>query len=77
MYAKINENGYPVFLTKHYVKLPDRLIINPTEEELARLGYKPVIKTAAPAIAENEVISVSYADAGDHIDEIYSISEEK
>lgn len=75
MYAKINENGYPVFFTDHFIKSKGRLIINPSAEELSKLGYKPLNRMNPPALRENEIISVSYIDVGDHIDEIYSVLE--
>ena len=75
MYAKINESGYPVFLTKHYVKAGSKLILNPTEDQLRQLGYKPLKKQAPPSIKEGSILTVSYVDSGDYIEEIYGILE--
>ena len=75
MYAKINEKGYPEFLTKHYVHSGDKLYLNPSEVQLRSLGYKPLKEATPPSVKEGTVLTVSYVDSGDYIEEIYGIME--
>ena len=77
MHAKINEKGYPEFFKKHYIKSEGKLILNPTDRDLRALGYKPLKKTTPPECGENDVLSISYIDSGDFIEEVYSITEVK
>lgn len=77
MYAKINGKGYPEFYTKHYIKAEGKLILNPGDKELRAIGYKPLKKNTPPECKENEVLSISYIDTGDYIEEVYSITEVK
>ena len=75
MYAKINGKGYPEFFTGRYIRTGGRLLINPTAEQMKQLGYKPLRSGKIPSCRENDILSISYIDSGDCIEEIFSIME--
>ena len=75
MYAKLNEKGFPEFQTKRYIRSAGKLILNPTEGDMRAFGYKPLKATPPPECREGEILSISYIDKGDYIEEFYSIME--
>lgn len=73
MYAKIDEAGKLLIYRKRHVVIDGTLTVNPTAQTMAKVGYKPLVTAAAPALAEGETLCIDYVDAGDRIESVYSI----
>lgn len=65
-YGKLTNGTLETFKGKS-IRHNGRIYVNPTEETLKELGYKPVIETEPPEIMEGYYISVVYTEDDDNI----------
>ncbi len=74
MYGKITNGKLEVWDGKK-IFANGRKIINPKEETLLSLGYKPIIIESAPKTKEGDILIVNYIDDGAKIRPKYEIIE--
>lgn len=72
-YAKL-ENGYPVYSPKRMI-IGEMWVYNPTTEQLSKMGYMPVIETAAPETDDKHYAVPSWEIVNDEIVESWSVLE--
>ena len=72
MYGRI-ENGHLRVFHERKIILGGKKIINPKGEQLASLGYKPIISGTPPEVGDGEALVVDYIDDGEVIRARYTI----
>ncbi len=72
MYGKI-ENGHLKVFHERKIVLGDKKIINPRREQLAILGYKPIITDTPPEVGDGQALVVDYIDEGEVIRARYTL----
>lgn len=71
MYKFIDE--YNITPAPRVIKYEDKIFVNPEEELLRELGYKPLIIPEPPEHSETEYIVVKYQENKDNITQVYEI----
>ena len=73
MYARFTDSGNLEIFHKNHIVIDGTLTVNPSAAVMRRGGYKPLVMTPEPKLGENEVLAISYRDAGDTIESVYDI----
>ncbi len=67
MYGKLDNNGSITFYNGYSITLGDMIVTNPTAEDLASAGYKPVQGNGYVINTTDSKLTVEYTDMGSYI----------
>lgn len=73
MYGKLIEGN--LYIAPRIIYTDEKTIINPTDEQLKKLGYKKVIQAAAPENIDGQCLNYSWIEIEDKIEQQWIFSD--